>query len=167
MNPSRNILYFILVFLLQLAITDYLNLGPWVTVCVLPLLILLLPLSWSPQRMMIVAFALGLGLDVLSAGVVGLHAFAAVMAAAPRRTLYHYLVNNDRQDATETLTLRQAGFGKYSKMLLALTALYLAAFILLDCVSLRPFGFILGRFLASTAASTVLGLVLSLPVQNR
>ena len=116
--------------------------------------------------MMIVAFALGLGLDVLSAGVVGLNAFAAVMAAAPRRTLYRYLVNSDRQDTTEMLTLRQAGFGKYFKMLLTLTALYLAAFILLDCVSLRPAAFIVGRFLASTAASTVLGLVLSLPVQN-
>lgn len=167
MNPYRNILYFILVFLLQLAITDYLYLGPWVTVCILPLLILLMPLSWSPHRVMIVAFALGLGLDVLSAGVVGLNAFAAVMAAAPRRMLYRVLVNSDRQDTTEVLILRQAGFEPYFKMLLALTALYLAAFILLDCVSLRPAGFILGKFLASTVVSTLLGLVLSLSVKNR
>ena len=167
MNPSRNILFFVLVFLIQLAVSSYLNLGPWVTVSLFPLLIVLLPLSWSPHKVMLAAFALGLLLDVLSDGVIGLNAFAGVMAAAPRRFLYRFLVNNDRQDKTEFLSIRQAGYVKYIQILLALTAIFMAAFILLDCAGMRPVGFVLGRFLASTLVSTVACLALSLPVQNR
>ena len=105
MNKSHSILFFVLVFLLQVAISDFLHLGPWVTVCVLPFLILQIPLSRTPHAVMLSAFGLGLLLDFLSAGALGLNAFAAVMAAAPRRFLYRILVNNDRQDKTEILLL--------------------------------------------------------------
>ena len=167
MSKSHNILFFILVFLLQLAVSNYLNLGPWVMVTLVPFLILQLPLPRSPHVVMLSAFGLGLLLDLLSAGVLGLNAFAAVMAAAPRKVLYRLLVNGDRQDATWIPLLRDVGPGKYGRYLLALTAIYLAAFILLDCVSVRPLGFILVKWVASTLASTAAGLLLAYAFQRR
>ena len=117
--------------------------------------------------MMLIAFALGLGLDILSLGVPGLNAFAAVMAAAPRKSFYRWLVNRDRQDQTEVPTLRGVGIAKYSKYLGAITAVYLAAYILLDCVSFRPASFILLKFAVSTAASLAAGLLLAVAIQKR
>ena len=87
MSRLRSILFFILVFLLQLAISNYLNLGPWITISLIPFLIVQIPLQRSPHVVMLAAFGLGLLLDWLSAGVLGLNAFAAVMSAAPRRIL--------------------------------------------------------------------------------
>jgi len=167
MSKSHNILFFILVFLLQLGVSNYLNLGPWVMVTLVPFLILQLPLPRSPHVVMLSAFGLGLLLDLLSAGVLGLNAFAAVMAAAPRKILYRLLVNNDRQDATWIPLLRDFGTIKYGKYLFALTAIYLAAFILLDCVSVRPLGFILVKWVVSTLASTAAGLLLAYAFQRR
>ena len=167
MSKFSNILFFVLVFLLQLVITDYLHLGPWITVNLLPFLILLIPLQRSEYIVMLSAFGLGLLLDILSGGVLGLNAFAAVVTAGPRKMLYRLLVNRDRQDPTEIPLIGNIGWAKYLKYLLALTALYMAAFILLDCVSVRPLGFILVRFTASTLASTGLELLLALSFQNR
>lgn len=167
MSKFSNILFFVLVFLLQLVITDYLHLGPWITVNLLPFLILLIPLQRSEYIVMLSAFGLGLLLDILSGGVLGLNAFAAVVTAGPRKMLYRLLVNRDRQDPTEIPLIGNIGWAKYLKYLLALTALYMAAFILLDCVSVRPLGFILVRFAASTLASTGLELLLALSFQNR
>ena len=167
MSRFRDILFFVLVFLLQLALADYLHIGPWITVCLLPFLILIIPLQRSPHIVMLSAFGLGLLLDILSAGAVGLHAFAAVMAAAPRKFLYRVLVNNDRQDDTTVPLLRTAGFAKYVPYLLALTAIYVAAFVLLDCTSVRPVGFILVKFVASTVVSTALSLLLAFAYQHR
>jgi rod shape-determining protein MreD len=167
MNKSHSILFFVLVFLLQLVISDFLHLGPWVTVCLLPFMILQIPLSRRPHVVMLSAFGLGLLLDFLSAGALGLNAFAAVMAAAPRRFLYRLLVNRDRQDKTEIPTLRSAGNAKYIKYLLALTAIYVIAFVLLDCVSFRPVGFIIVRILASTVVSTALGILLAISFQHQ
>mgnify|MGYP007069903758 CR=1 FL=1 len=145
MNPSRKLLYFFLVLLLQLAISDFLHLGPWVTLTLLPLLVALLPQAWSPHRVMAAAFILGLAVDFLTDGVLGLNAFAAVMAAGARRFLLR---------------------AKKYTFLLSLTAIFQAAFILLDCAGMRPVGFMLGRFAASTLASTLLCTVLSIPVKN-
>ena len=47
MNRLSNTLYCILVFLLQLVLTDYVHLGPYVFLCLVPYLILQIPLSRS------------------------------------------------------------------------------------------------------------------------
>ena len=116
---------------------------------------------------MLIAFGLGLGLDILSDGVPGLNAFAAVLAAAPRKFFYRLLVNADRQDKTEVPLLRETGLLKYLKYLGVLTAIYLAAYTLVDCISVRPLGYIAAKFLISWVASTALCLLLALPIQNR
>jgi len=167
MKRPADIIYCILLFLLQLVISDYVHLGPWISLCLLPLLILLIPLSRSPHVVMLIAFGLGLGLDILSDGVPGLNAFAAVLAAAPRKFLYRLLVNADRQDKTEVPLLRDNGLLKYLKYLGVLTAIYLAAYTLVDCISVRPLGYIAAKFLISWVASTALCLLLALPIQNR
>jgi hypothetical protein len=167
MNKAGDILFFALLFILQLVISDYVHLGPWVYLTLIPLLILSIPLSHSPHAVLLIAFALGLGLDVLSDGVPGLNAFAAVMAAAPRKFFFRILVNADRQDKTEVPKIREVGLMKYLRYLGILTAIYLLAYIVLDCVSFRPPLFLLGKFIVSWVASTALGLLLSLPLQNR
>ncbi len=167
MKRPADIIYCILLFLLQLVISDYVHLGPWITLCLLPLLILQIPRSRSPHVVMLIAFGLGLGLDILSDGVPGLNAFAAVLAAAPRKFFYRLLVNADRQDKTEVPLLRETGLLKYLKYLGVLTAIYLAAYTLVDCISVRPLGYIAAKFLISWVASTALCLLLALPIQNR
>ena len=167
MKRPADIIYCILLFLLQLVISDYVHLGPWITLCLLPLLILQIPRSRSPHVVMLIAFGLGLGMDILSDGVPGLNAFAAVLAAAPRKFFYRLLVNADRQDKTEVPLLRETGLLKYLKYLGVLTAIYLAAYTLVDCISVRPLGYIAAKFLISWVASTALCLLLALPIQNR
>lgn len=167
MKKYSNLLFLALVFLLQLVLSDYVHLGPWIYLTLIPFLILNIPLSRPPHIGMLIAFGLGLLLDILSDGVPGLNAFAAVMAAAPRKFLYRSLVNGDRQDKTEVPEIRVVGPVKYIKYLASLTAIYLAAYLLLDCVSFRPAGFILLKFAASTVASTLLALLPALPDKHR
>ncbi|MBQ6073399.1 MAG: rod shape-determining protein MreD [Bacteroidales bacterium] len=167
MNKLNEILFFVMVFILQLVISDYLHLGPWISLSLIPFFIVSISLQRSPQAVMLIAFGLGIGLDILSDGVVGLNAFAAVMAAAPRKFFYRLLVNSDRQDKTEILTPRDAGFAKYLRYLGIITAIYMAAYVLLDCVSFRPAGFMLLKFAASTVASTALCLLPAFSLQHR
>ena len=167
MNRLADILFFLLVFLLQVILTDYLHLGPFVYLCLIPFLILNIPFSRRPQLVLVAAFGIGLSLDLVSDGVAGLNAAAAVAAAASRQLLYRTLVNSDRQDKTEVPYPAGIGMGKYLKYAVAVTAVYMAVYVLFDCVSFRPVGFMLLKFIASTVLSTGLGLLLTLPLQNR
>ena len=167
MKRPADIFYFVLLFLLQLVISDYVHLGPWICLNLIPLLILLIPLSYRPHAVLLIAFGLGLGLDLLSDGVPGLNAFAAVLAAAPRKFFYRTMVNADRQDKTEVPLMGEVGLVKYLKYLAVLTAIYLVAYVLVDCISFRPAGFIALKVIASWSASTALCLLLALPLQSR
>ena len=149
MKRPADIFYFVLLFLLQLVISDYVHLGPWICLNLIPLLILLIPLSYRPHAVLLIAFGLGLGLDLLSDGVPGLNAFAAVLAAAPRKFFYRTMVNADRQDKTEVPLMGEVGLVKYLKYLAVLTAIYLVAYVLVDCISFRPAGFIALKVIAS------------------
>ena len=80
---------------------------------------------------------------------------------------YRLLVNADRQDRTEIPLPRETGMAKYLKYLGVLTAIYLAGYIALDCISFRPAHFILLKFAASWAAAMAAALLLVLPLQNR
>lgn len=167
MSKLTDILFFLLVFLLQVVITDYLHLGPFVYICLIPFLIIHIPFTRQPYLVLIAAFGIGLMLDLLADGVAGLNASAAVAAAASRRLLYRQLVNRDRQDKTEVPSLSGIGLPKYIKYAAAVTAVYMAVYMLFDCFSFRPFGFILLKFLISTILNTGLALVMDLSFQNR
>jgi len=167
MNRLADILFFVLVFLLQVIITDYLHLGSFIYLCLIPFLILNIPFSRRPQLVLVAAFGMGLTLDLVSDGVAGLNAASAVAAAASRHLLYRSLVNRDRQDKTEVPVPDVIGMAKYLKYAGAVTAVYMAVYVLFDCVSFRPLGFMLLKFFASTVLSTGLGMLLMLPLQKR
>lgn len=167
MNRLTDIFFFFLVFLLQVVITDYVHAGPYLFLCLIPFLILNIPLSRRPQLVLVIAFGMGLMLDLLSDGVAGLNAAAAVAAAASRKLFYRTLVNADHQDRTEVPVPSAVGIPKYLRYAAAVTAVYVAVYVLFDCISFRPAGFILLKFALSTIVNTALALLLGLSFQNR
>ena len=167
MNKLADILFYFLVFLLQVIITDYLHLGPFLFICLIPFLILNIPQSRQPQLVLVIAFGMGIMRDLLSDGVIGLNAAAAVAAAATRKPFYRLLVNRDRQDQTEWSAPATIGIPKYLKYAAAVTAVYLAVYVAFECISFRPAGFILLKFALSTVVDTALALLLGLSLRNR
>lgn len=166
-NKITAIIFWTLVFLIQLAISDYLNLGTWIYLCLIPLIIVNIPFSRSPQATMLIAFGVGIALDILSDGIVGLNAASAVLAAALRKPAYRALVNADRQDKTEVPTLSGSGALKYIEFLTAVTAVYLLAYVLLDCAGFRPLGFIALKFIISLVIDVAVALLISASFLNR
>ena len=54
------ILFFVLLFVVQVVISDYLNLGPYVYICLIPFIILNIPFSRDTGIVMVEAFAISL-----------------------------------------------------------------------------------------------------------
>ena len=166
-NRAHDILFVFLVFLLQLALSRFVNLGAYVFICFIPLIITVIPLTDSPQRTMILSFAVALLFDFLSDGVMGLNSAAAVVAAALRKPLYRAFVNRDRQDKTSVPTAALVGTGKYLNYLTSVVAVYMLVYIALDCISFRPLSFVALKFLVSTIVNSALSLLVSVSFLNR
>lgn len=166
-NDNHRTIFFTMVFIIQLIISNYVHLGPYVYICLLPLIIAGMPMKWRPSFVMIVSFGLGLLLDLLSDGTLGLNAGAAVFCSALRKQSYRLIISRDRQDKTIYVSPKTAGTVKFFSFLVTGIITYTLAYVLLDCLDFRGIVFIFFKFIASSLVNVVLILLLSVSFLNR
>lgn len=162
-----HLVYYLLVFVLQVLLTNLVDTGLWVTVSLLPLIIIGLPATWDVRITMPVGFVIGLAADLATGGVPGTGAAACVVLSALRDPLYRGIVSPDGQNPAWTPSVRTLGFWNYLKFALAAYAVYMLVYVLLDGFTLSPVLFILARTALSTLAGTLLAALLSLFIPER
>lgn len=162
-----HILFLSAVFILQVVISDYLHFGLHLYLCLVPFIVLSLPLQRQTWVILLYAFIIGFLLDIFSDGVPGINSAAAVLTAYFRKPLYKSIAKKDRQDRTALATPTSLGNSKYLGLLVCETALYMAAYISIDCLGFRPFSFIAVKFILSTLASFLAAAGIALAVLNK
>ncbi|MBO4768662.1 MAG: hypothetical protein J5495_03905 [Bacteroidales bacterium] len=162
-----NIILFVLIFILQVLICNYVDLGAYIYICLLPLLIINIPMKLDIRLTMLIGFALGLLLDFFANGVLGLNAAAATTLAAFKGPLFQKTINKEHRYNIEVPSMRNVSVINYIIYLTMCTAIYLVTYMLLECVSLRPFLFILIRILISLAVNVALMAIISNSIMDR
>ena len=160
-NNLNRILFYILIVVLQIIVNDYVNFGLYIYICFLPLLILYIPLNKSTPTTMIFAFALGLLIDVLSDGILGLNASASVVLAAIKKPLFSITINKDNYESINIPTIKEVGISKYLKYTSASIFVFLLVYIFFDCISVRPFSFVVAKLVLSVIANVIAVLIIS------
>lgn len=159
MRNSRNIILpFILLVVAQVLICNYLDISVFITVTILPAMIVCLPFGMNVIVSMTLAFAMGLSVDFLSGGVLGLNAAALVPVAFAARLIFRLIIGKDDVEEDDRLSFRKHGFGKVSACVLSALSLFLIVYVIADGAGTRSFLFNLERFAASLACSYPLSL---------
>lgn len=157
----RKALIFIALFLLQIILCDFVNVGTYIYLCLIPLLLLSFPLKVDTPVLMFIGFGLGLGLDLLSDGVLGLNAASGVALGFARNTIFDLTVNKETYNKTDTPSPFDVGLRKYTIYLLLSILLYMLVYVLFDMAGVRPFFTILAKLSLSTIANLALSLLIS------
>lgn len=155
-----NILYILLV-ICQIVLCNYCPLGQYITLSMLPAMVLCLPLKNSNIICMLIAFASALAVDWMSEGVLGLNASALIPVALTRKTFIRIFLGEDLINRKEMFTFRKNGVVKISAAILATYAIYLGIYIILDGAGTRPLWFNCTRFGASLVANWILALLIT------
>lgn len=171
MKPNRNFtISFILLVVVQVLISNYMDFSLYITVTILPVLILFLPSRTGILAAMPVAFATGLCVDFLADGLPGLNALALVPVALVRNPILRLTQGKNAIERDEEISFAKNGAGKlYLAILLSLT-IYLGIYIIADGAGTRPFWFNMARFAASMACSFIMSVMTAhilLPSPNR
>lgn len=154
-------MYLILV-VAQMIICNYFYLSYYVTLSLLPALILLMPVSIGTVGAMCIAFVTGFAVDALAESLIGLNILALVPVAFFRRGILSLVFGREIFIRGENVSIRKHGLGKVIASLLMAQALFLAIYIWVDTAGTTPFWFDLARF----GASLVAGLLLSLLAED-
>lgn len=153
------ILYLTLV-VVQLIITNYLNLSAYVMISILPIIILRIPYRIGTKCAMLIAFITGLIIDMLSEGVAGLNVIALVPVALCRNFITSLLFGDEIIERDEEFTTKKFGFGKVFFAISIAQSIFFIIYLLCDGAFVRPFIFTLERFLLSLIVSTLLSVAI-------
>ncbi len=153
-----SILYILLV-IAQAIICNYFRLGPYISLSLLPVLILCLPVRKSTSLTMIIAFVTGLGVDFLSEGLLGLNTLALLPVALLKKPVVRITMGAEAFEKDEPFNLRYEGFGKIFLAVILVQSVFLIMYITADGAGIRPFWFNLSRFAASLLCNSIFSML--------
>lgn len=158
---GRYWLVFILLVVAQILLGNFLNLGQFITVCILPMLVLSLPVKYNDTVVMLIAFAAALTVDLLTHGILGLGVVAILPVAAGRRWIISAVFGSEVYSRGEDLSARKQGLLKMALAILISTAVYFAVYVWVDAAGTRSFGANSLAWFLSTLVSSVAEVLLT------
>ena len=150
----RYVLTYLILLVIQIFMNGLLNLSQYVVICFLPVMVMSLPVSYSPVRLMLTAFASALAVDFFTTGLLGLTSCALVPVALARNLLIRLVFGPELLSRKEDISIHKQGPGKVLLAILFSSILYFAIFIPVDCAGTRSLLFMLERGMLSIVVST-------------
>lgn len=152
-------LYYVLLVIAQLLLTNYLRVSPYLVFTILPALVLCISIRVGCVGAMLIAFATGLTVDFLSEGVIGLNTLALLPVAYFRNGIIRLVFGTELFARLEDFSVQRNGFAKTVLALLLSYALFLAVYVWIDSAGVRPLLFNVIRFTVSLGASLLVSLL--------
>lgn len=161
MKQSGFAIRFAIMLIVQICICNFFRLSQFVTLTILPVIILLIPVRRGTTLSLVIAFLSGLLVDLLADGMPGLNVLALVPVAFARKGILRLVFGEEIFARKEDVSIQKQGSWKMSIAIIMAQALFLAIYIWADGAGTRPEWFNLARFGASLAAGYVLSLLVS------
>ena len=160
MRKNTFFLVYLLLTVVQMLICNYFHLTPYVMLSILPVMVLCIPLRVPTWVTMVIAFATGFVVDLLSEGILGLNVLALVPVAFVRKEMIRLIFGDELFARKEDFSVRKNGFGKVALAVFLVQALFLLIYIWADGAGTRTLAFNAIRFGVSLAAGWALSLLI-------
>lgn len=162
----RKAIIVIFIVIIQLILNSYINLGLYIYLVIFPFIILTLPYRVKTIPAMLLSFLLGLAIDFLSNGVLGLNAGALTAMALCRQSFLQMLINEQSMGKYDTPSIKEIGFLKFSTYIILSFIIFFVSYIFLDNMGFSPFGFNLLKLLVSTLVNSFLMIIICIVTQG-
>ncbi|MCQ2185399.1 MAG: hypothetical protein MJY92_01570 [Bacteroidales bacterium] len=159
MRNKRYTICFILLFIAQLVLARYCQIGPYIYISLLPAMIMCMPMSVPTWLNCIIAFTCGMAVDGLADGVWGLNAMAIVPVAFLNKSLIGIFISREVVEREYSISFYQHGIFSIGFNLFIISLLYFGIYICFDTGADRTLVFNLIKLAASIVSSMIFGLV--------
>ena len=166
MRKSQFWIAYFLLLVAQLLLSNFANFTPYLTLTLLPVMVLCISIRINDVTAMLIAFATGLAVDWLGEGLLGLNALALVPVAYARTPVLRAIFGAELFARKEDFTVQRHGIERVVLALFIVQALFLILYIWADGAGTRPFWFNAVRFIASMAGSLVLSVLALRPLAS-
>lgn len=161
-RSSRSPLVFVLLLLAQVLLNNYFRVSPYLTISLLPVMILCFSIRIPTIGTLLAAFAMGLLVDFLTEGVLVLNALALLPVAILQKSVLQLVFGNELFARNEDFSVQRNGWERLLLALFIVLAVYMTVYVWADSAGTRTFLFNLTRWGVSCLGS----FLFSLPVLN-
>ena len=158
MESRKYIIAAFIALVIQLLIGEFVNIWPPLYITVIPLFIIILPLSLRRVWLMIIAFAMGLITDVASDGIAGLNAASLTLIAYLKNFLIRRLTKYSSEDLAESIENLGRIPSKIFFLIFVSYFLFFILYIILDGTVTH--GYFFHRLLLNVVVNTLIGFAL-------
>lgn len=164
---SSNATIFVAVIAIQLLVSAYFRLTPYLTISLLPALIFCLPAKTGAIANMVIAFAFGLLVDFAADGVIGLNACALLPVAFIKNGISDKIFGKELSVSGEIMSIGKYGISRVILSLAIAQGIFLLIYILIDGGINRPLAFNAIRYASSLIAGTILSIPVAMSLDSR
>lgn len=150
----QNIIRFILLILVQVYVLDNIQFLGYISPMIYVLFVLSFPVRFHRGALLILAFAMGLTIDMFN-NTMGLHAFATVLMAFLRTLVIRMFVSLD-EGANPTPSFRSIGVNAYIKYVIALVLVHHSVLFFMESFSFLNLSLIIPKILVSSVVTILL-----------
>ena len=162
----KYLLWFVCLVLLQEFLFNNIQFIHFLSPYIYIFLILILPFNIHPSYLMLVAFVLGLSVDIISAGIIGSHAAACTVIAYCRNIVTKITMHSGEYENI-TSTAMQIELKRFIFYAFALVFLHHFVLFFVEIFSMQNFLFTLLRIVVSSIISTTFTVLLKLLFSNK
>lgn len=167
MTRKRFIFIIVILILLQTIFNESLSISPYFFPAPVCFIILGLERGVSSMKCMVLAFLIGLVVDLLSGGIPGLWSASLTAASVPRLALIRRRAWADESGWYDMPSMKEIGFGIYAAYALLVNVVFYVVFVMVE--KMTPVLSIADgiRIIVSVIANTLCLLLISLLVQDK
>ena len=152
----NNTIIFFSFLIAQLLVSNFIDFGPMVFIVLYPLFILTLPVGISSLSILLWAFAIGAGTDLLYNGMAGINSASAVLMAFLRQPVQALLIRKGELDSQIRPGMFEMGFGRFFAYSALLLSIHHLAYVFAESLSFVYFSGNISRLLISYAVNLTL-----------
>lgn len=156
---GQQIFRFVLFVLLQVFIFNQIEIGLGITLLLCPLYIMLLPFDTNVFVLMVLAFFMGISVDILS-DTYGLHASSLLLFAYFRPIIFNVFGPREGYDVLKSPTIFDMGQTWFLYAFGSLLLIYLSWFFIVEIFSFNKIGYLLQKIFLSLIITYLISLLL-------
>lgn len=146
----------LLLFILQIILSNLVNFGPLLFISIYPLFLITLPLSISRKSLMIWAFSIGFAVDLFSNSILGLNSAASVMMVAFQPWSFKLLYRKGEMEKQSRVGLYEMTLPRFLPYLIISLTIHHITLTALESFGFTLFLHNLPRVLVSLITNTIL-----------
>lgn len=157
----------VIIIIAQLIIEEYVNYHPLIHIAIFPLFIIILPTRINQIPLMLISLVIGLLIDILSDGIIGLNSAALIAMAFVKLPILNIIVNKNNIAENSIISSKTLHLNSFSLYCLIMYTIFFLVYVALDGIGYISILYSVLRFIIYIILNTIISILIDIGLSKQ